>query len=146
MKKIGGLFLLLLCGCTASIKPHHADFSFACQYRSQQDWPAPEELLSASRITDEIDWRSCDLSALDLSAYPSNLVDYIDFDSKTYWPAASKMPPGLDLESVMETGKNPGLVVRGLHAQGIDGRGISIAIIGQELLTTHQEYADRLAR
>lgn len=56
------------------------------------------------------------------------------------------MPPGIDLESVMETGKNPGLGVRGLHAQGTDGRGISIAIIDQELLTTHQEYADRLAR
>ena len=41
-------------------------------------------------------------------------------------------------------GKNPGLGVRGLHARGITGRGVGLAIIDQALLIEHQEYKDRL--
>ncbi len=44
----------------------------------------------------------------------------------------------------MEMGKNPGLGVRSLHAQGITGRGIGIGIIDQAPLVEHEEYAERL--
>ena len=44
----------------------------------------------------------------------------------------------------MNDGKNPGLGVRALQTQGITGKGIGIAIIDQELLTTHQEFAKQL--
>jgi subtilisin family serine protease len=39
---------------------------------------------------------------------------------------------------------NPDPQVRQLHAQGITGRGIGIAVIDSFLLTDHQEYRDRL--
>jgi hypothetical protein len=45
---------------------------------------------------------------------------------------------------ILELGKNPGLGVRSLHARGITGRGVGIAMIDQSLLVDHQEYADRL--
>jgi len=44
----------------------------------------------------------------------------------------------------MDLGKDPGLGIRSLHAQGITGRGVGIAIIDQTLLVDHQEYADQL--
>ncbi len=44
----------------------------------------------------------------------------------------------------MELGKDPGLGIRNLHAQGITGRGVGIAIVDQTLLVDHQEYAGRL--
>jgi hypothetical protein len=44
----------------------------------------------------------------------------------------------------IEIGKNPGLGIRSLHAKGITGRGVGIAIIDQTLLVDHQEYVDQL--
>jgi hypothetical protein len=45
---------------------------------------------------------------------------------------------------LLEQGKNPGLGVRQLHARGIDGRGVGIAIVDHPLLTNHVEYAQQL--
>lgn len=39
---------------------------------------------------------------------------------------------------------NPGLAIRQLQKEGINGSGVNIAIIDQKLLTTHREYAQRL--
>jgi hypothetical protein len=91
----------------------------------------------------QMDLRAYDLSELDLSGSLNDLF-YASFDSQTIWPPADKMPQGFDWEHIMELGKNPGLGIRKLHAQGITGRGVSIAIIDQPLITEHQEYANRL--
>lgn len=48
-------------------------------------------------------------------------------------------------EQLLEEGKNPGLGVRGLHEQGITGAGVNVAIIDQNLLPDHPEYAGCLA-
>ncbi len=88
-----------------------------------------------------LDLRGADLRQADLSGLGGLLLD-ADFDSITQWPQA--VPQGFDPEAVMELGKDPGLGVGALHAQGITGRGVGIAIIDQTLLTDHQEYADRL--
>jgi len=44
----------------------------------------------------------------------------------------------------LERAKDPGLGVRGLHAQGVTGAGVSVAIIDGQLRRDHVEYADRL--
>jgi serine protease AprX len=72
------------------------------------------------------------------------LIEKMPFDSQTVWPESEKMPSGFDPDAQLEEGKNPGLGVRSLHEQGIDGRGVTIAIIDQPLLRDHREYADRL--
>lgn len=41
--------------------------------------------------------------------------------------------------------KTPGLGVRHLHAQGITGRGVSVAIIDGKIRTDHVEYREQLA-
>jgi hypothetical protein len=91
----------------------------------------------------QVDLRSYDLSRLDLRQAAVALT-HANFDDQTVWPAPERLPPGFDPRRLVELGKNPGLGVRSLHAQGITGRGVGIAIIDNPLLTEHQEYAERL--
>ena len=49
-----------------------------------------------------------------------------------------------DPETILETNKDPGLNVRELHAQGVDGRGVSVEIIDQPLPTEHVEIVGSL--
>ncbi len=91
----------------------------------------------------QVDLRSADLSALDLSESLPHLVQG-DFDTRTVWPPGGRMPPGFDPAQIMELGKNPGLGIRSLHERGITGRGVAIAIVDQPLLIEHREYAGRI--
>jgi subtilisin family serine protease len=85
------------------------------------------------------------LVRLDLTEQKSRL-DTLPLDNRTQWPAADKLPKGFDPARLLEEGKNPGLGIRKLHAQGIDGRTIHIAIIDQPLLREHREYKDRVVQ
>ena len=117
--------------------PAMANFSFI------NPDPSLPKYNPASTDPSQIDYRSADLSALDLSGSGADLL-YAIFDSHTTWPEASKMPAGFDWQKIMEIGKNPGLGMRALHAQGLTGKGIGIAIIDQTLLVDHIEYRSRL--
>lgn len=90
----------------------------------------------------EVDLRGANLSALDLRGAED--LWYATFDTNTVWRAAEQMPAEFDPELILEIGKDPGLGVRELHAQGITGSGVGIAIIDQPLLTEHEEHAARL--
>jgi len=83
------------------------------------------------------------LAKLDLRNH-LKLLETMPFDSRTKWPAFDKFPDGFDPAQLLEDGKNPGLGIRSLHKQGIEGRGVGIAIIDQPLLKDHVEYADRI--
>lgn len=50
-----------------------------------------------------------------------------------------------EAEAVMEAGKNPGLGVRALHDEGVTGEGVNVAIIDQNLLLDHPEFAGKIA-
>src|SRR5512135_3519820 len=98
---------------------------------------------AASDAMWQMDLRSYDLSTLDFGHSLADLM-YASFDTLTRWPRLDKLPPGFDWHQIMELGKNPGLGMRALHAQGITGQGVGIAIVDQPLLVNHQEYADQL--
>jgi len=83
------------------------------------------------------------LASLDLRGH-LELLQTMPFDSRTVWPESSRLPKGFDPVQVLEQGKNPGLGVRAIHSQGIDGRGVGIAVIDQPLVKNHPEYADRI--
>ena len=85
------------------------------------------------------------LANLDLRTH-LQLLKTLPFDSQTKWPGSDKLPDGFDPAQVLEDGKNPGLGIRALHKQGVDGRGVGIAIIDQPLLKDHIEYADRIVK
>jgi len=91
----------------------------------------------------QVDVRGADLSTLDLRGAAGDLA-YADFDTRTVWPPAERLPVGFDPAQVMALGRDPGLGVWSLHARGITGRGVGVAIIDQPLLVEHAEYADRL--
>ena len=91
----------------------------------------------------QVDLRGYDLSGLDLRNSLKDL-SYADFDDKTIWPPADKMPAGFDWKQIMNLGKNPGLTLQTLHGEGITGKNIGIAIIDQSLLVDHQEYSSQI--
>jgi len=87
------------------------------------------------------DMRSCDVSQLDLSVIQS--CNDITFDTDTKFPDnPDKLPADFDAGYILEFNKNPGLGIRELHKQGITGKGVSIAVIDQNLLTSHEQYKD----
>jgi len=119
--------------------PAPADFSIVFGEKT----PVITKYDPNSTDPEQNDFRSMDLSALDLSQSGADLL-YASFDNQTKWPPADKMPADFDWQQIMETGKNPGLGMRKLHQQGITGQGIGIAIVDQPLLLEHQEYRERL--
>ncbi|MFC1713103.1 S8 family serine peptidase [Candidatus Poribacteria bacterium] len=101
---------------------------------------------SAGRLMLQVqlkDLRFYDLSELDLRESLDDLF-HADFNTQTIWPPDDRMPKGFDWKNIQELGKNPGLGVRSLHARGITGKGVGIAIIDQPLLVDHQEYSDQI--
>lgn len=92
----------------------------------------------------DFDFRFCDLSAEDLSVFDENAtLQNMDFDDKTIWPQGDKMPKWLNPQEIMEAGKTPGLNIKQLHAKGITGKGVGIAIIDSSL-PKHAEYQGKL--
>lgn len=89
----------------------------------------------------EIDIRYCDVSDVDFTKFPKDIINKLSFNSKTIWP--SKMPKWFNLEEINKIGKTPGLNVKELHARGITGRGVGLAIIDQPL-SSHQEYKNNV--
>lgn len=96
-----------------------------------------------SRNAFQVDLRGKDLSKMDLQNSLNDLL-YAEFDTRTVWPTDDRMPKEYDRQRIMELGRNPGLGVRALHARGITGRGVGLAMIDQPLLVDHGEYKDRL--
>jgi len=88
------------------------------------------------------DLRSANLSKLDLRESGKDLLNF-SFDSRTVWPSAERMSKEFVPTRVMEIGKNPGLGIRSLHARGITGRGVGIAIVDQPLIIEHEEFGNR---
>lgn len=109
----------------------YADYSFM-----QNTEPA------LSEETQDLDIRSVNCTNKDLSKYTA---EQISFDKGTVFPKnASKLPTDFNANAIMEKHKNPGLNLHKLHEQGIDGSGVSMAIIDQPL-SPHNEYNDNLA-
>jgi subtilisin family serine protease len=145
-----GIWLLLITvACLVACQPSTPiTFPKIDRYPDPENWnrDALTDLPTfdpASTEPFQVDLRGYDLSGMDLSALSEDLSQ-ADFDTQTIWPPADQMPSGFDPQQIMELGKNPGLGVRQLHARGITGRGVGIAIIDGPLLVDHQEYADQV--
>ena len=97
--------------------------------RRASQWPVnkmlklPQEIDPNNRFF-SIDFRHKDVSDLDFSNYDEELFKQSNFDTDTIWP--KKLPKWLNPEKIMEDGKNPGLGIRNLHKQGIDGKGVKV--------------------
>jgi serine protease AprX len=85
-----------------------------------------------------------DVRGQDLRGQDFNLalIRTLWFNEKTVWDKDDR----LLAMAVMAQGKNPGLGVRSLHARGITGLGVNVAIIDQNLCLTHPEFASRIVK
>jgi len=87
------------------------------------------------------DVRFKDLRGIDFSG-KGELPATFWFNQKTVWPDSNAMPRAA--ASLLADMKNPGLGVRKLHAQGITGKGVKVAIIDQPLWQDHPEFTGKI--
>jgi len=98
------------------------------------------ELVSRADASNK-DLRNYDLSNLNAAMYT------LTFNEKTKFPTNNKkLPPFYEYQPsyIMEHGKNPGLGVKVLHAQGITGKGVNVAVIDEALDLNHPEYRGKI--
>ena len=117
--------------------PSPSDFS----PMHHQLYQSIEETKKLPRSPFLFDLRSADLSLSQLNDAVPQLFS-ATFDSRTRWPKI--LPKDFDPKKVIELGKNPGLGIRDLHKEGINGHGIGIAIVDSSLLVEHDEYNSNL--
>ena len=63
---------------------------------------------------------------------------------RVIWPSANKLPDSFDPVALLENAKAPTLDVAALHAKGITGKNIGIAIIDTMLNADHPDYKNRI--
>ena len=100
-------------------------------------WPGRGTIVSVSNRQD-VRWKN--LRKLDLRAQP-DVVRSLRFNQKTRWPAVDRIPVDLQPGVLLTNAMNPGLGVRQLHASGITGKGVRVAIIDYSIEGKHPEYA-----
>lgn len=87
----------------------------------------------------QMDFGHKNARSLDLSGLGEALSRGATFDTATLWP--DSLPQGFRPDELLEQGKDPGLGVRALQAQGLTGWGVHVAIIDSSpLWRGHPEY------
>ena len=116
--------------------------------RGEYQLRKPEERqIDMSTFINHSGYNYLPLEHVDISDYDLSGLDVLDvqYTEDTKWPSdESKMPKGFKPKEFLEYRKNPGLGIRQLHKQGIDGRGRKVAIIDLFRLVNHVEYHNQL--
>jgi hypothetical protein len=92
---------------------------------------------------DDVRWK--DMSKLDLSVR-KGLIATLDFNLETVWPIPKGLPKGPHPKIVLSRAMNPGLGIKGLHREGITGKGVNVAIIDQPTYLDHSEFSGNIVR
>jgi subtilisin family serine protease len=87
------------------------------------------------------DVRGYNLSTVNRSLGES-LIKTLWFDQSTTW---SKEDAPI-AENILKLGMDPGLGIRDLHAEGITGKGVTVAIIDQNLILNHPEFEGKIVK
>lgn len=108
-------------------------------YLTDATFPKPPH-GSAERI---IMFAGKDLRRTDLSRLSQYLLSTLTFDMNTRWPASTTVS-GFSPSVWLERGKYPGLRIKTLHAQGVMGQGVGVAVFDKPILRGHHEFKGRL--
>ena len=127
------LVVIMVCGMVASYLVYFRPSSQSGDQDPFEDVPMPS--IKSYRFAD---FSKQDISGLDLSKVSLDEAMTFTFDTDTKWPPPDKMPSGFSPEETMEKGKYLGLGLQVLHAQGVTGEGISVAVIDTPLLKDHE--------
>ena len=103
--------------------------------------PSPFEWVASfdGRITEYQDVRFVDLTEL-TEMVDRDLIETLDFNTSTEWRETDRKVA----DEVLELGMNAGLGIRYLHAQGLTGAGVNVAIIDQNMIPGHPEFKDKI--
>jgi len=71
-----------------------------------------------------------------------SLIKTLWFDDSTIW-SGEDTPVA---QNILKLGMNPGLGVRALHSEGVTGKGITVAIIDQNLVPDHPEFQGKILK
>ena len=69
-----------------------------------------------------------------------SLIETLWFNESTIWSSADKPIA----QNILELGKNPGMGIHELHASGITGKGVTVAIIDQHLVSDNTEFQGKI--
>lgn len=69
------------------------------------------------------------------------IIKTLWFNEKTIWPDATTTAAA---GNVLKKAKNPGLKLQSIHAKGITGKGVRVAIIDQNMQVDHPEFAGKI--
>jgi serine protease AprX len=87
------------------------------------------------------DVRGLDLKAKGWTVDPA-IIKTLWFNEKTVWPDNAAAAA----RNVLRKGQNPGLGLRALHSKGITGKGVTVAIIDQNMFLDHPEFAGKIVQ
>jgi len=108
----------------------------------------PEDYrIDMSTFTNEQGYKELTFEHVDVSNYDLSKLDILNvrYAEDTKWPEDRvKLPNGFEPKEFLEYRKNPGLGIRQLHKQGIDGKGRNVAVIDSFRLFDHLEYHNQL--
>jgi len=127
-----------------------ADYKVTALYVTRSDFDAGgrgrsfQTVTPVSSVKEFDDVRFKDLSKLNPSAVAA-VIRTLTFNKKTIWSDTNIILPGRKPGELLENAMNPGLGVRKLHAEGITGKGVNVAIIDQPLYQDHPEFAGKIA-
>ena len=108
----------------------------------------PEDYrINMDNFTNEQGYKEISFEHVDVSEYDLSKLDILNvrYAEDTKWPEDSnKLPKGFKPKEFLEYRKNPGLGIRQLHKQGIDGRNRNVVVIDSFRLFDHLEYHNQL--
>lgn len=71
------------------------------------------------------------------------IIKTLWFTKNAIWSSTEN---DLTAQKILQLGMNPGLGVRALHANGITGQGVTVAIIDQNLIVDHPEFKGKIIK
>lgn len=98
-------------------------------------------LLELDRITSAT---GLDLSDLNLAGVSPDLLAEVGFDSRTIWPPSARLPKSFSPQARMEEAKRHPFGLEALHAEGITGKGVAIAVFDKPINADHEEFSGRM--
>ena len=118
--------------------PKPSSYSALCSFYRQEDLPLPDISV------EDADFRGCNLSTFDFSAFPASFSGMAEFDTSTVWPEEKKLPAGFSPEKMMKKRNFSENTVRKIRKMTKGGRGIFAGIIGRPPLLYHNEYSESI--
>ncbi|HDR16544.1 MAG TPA: hypothetical protein ENN79_13895, partial [Desulfobacteraceae bacterium] len=102
-----------------------------------------KEIVSIDSVAEYDDVRWKNLSRCN-STRIAKVLWTLNFNSDTVWPDPNEFPSLKQPDKILKDAMNPGLRIRDLHARGVTGKGVNVAIIDQPLYLNHPEYAGKI--